>query len=170
MSADPAERPPDRPFDARSLGRWLLLLGTCVVLGGLPGAAVAVVVAAVRLARLPDRLLGALGVLALLIVPAVVVAGGLPGPSTVAPTFVSDSLVPHQLTFAGLALVSIWAIVDLAGHLRRERGSDLAPDVDAVAAEGGARTGPLLGRWLGPALVVVIAVGALAASVAVVQA
>lgn len=152
--SDVAARP-----GAVAIGRWLLLLGGGVLLAGPAGAAVAVVVAAIALARLPQRLAGALGVLALVVVPAVVVAGGLPSPSTVSPTFASSSLVPHQLTFIGLALVGLWAVTDV---LARRGGEPSAEPAESSTWLPLGRIGGLLvAGGVGVALVV--------ASIAVLQ-
>ena len=73
------------------------------------------------------------------------------------PAFVSRSLVPHHLAYTGLALVSVWAVIDLSAALRSRRftvAAQEAPDDERV-------------RPAAVALVGLVAVGALAASWAV---
>jgi hypothetical protein len=137
------------------VGAWLVLAGACIALDGAVGGAVAVAIAAVVLADLPRRLLAVAGVVALLAVPVAVIARGLPTDDEVSPAFVVGSLVPHHLMFAGLVLVGTWAVLDRRAHPRLGAG-DAAPGAP-----------PPLPIAIGVALVVVVALGAVAASIAV---
>ncbi len=148
---------------ARSLGAWLVLLGVAVALDGLVGGLVAVVVGAVLLARLPARILGALGSVALLAVPITVVIQGVPTPAEVSPAFVTRSLVPHHLTFAGLVWAGAWAVLDLLPHLVS------SPEPTEVVA-GAAGSAAPVDRVLAVVLVLVVAVGAVLACAAVLHA
>lgn len=139
------------------VGGWLLFAGACTALAGVAGLAAAVVVAAVLLARLPHRVLGALGVVALAAVPLVVVGRGLPSEAEVSPFFVSGSLWPHHLAFGGLVLVGAWAVLDVR---RRLAGGTLDP-VPAPPPRP-----PLA---IGVAIVALVALGAVAATLAVLQ-
>lgn len=143
----------------RGLGAWLLFAGACVALDGAVGGAVAVLVAAVVLAGLPRRLLAVAGLVALAAVPVAVVGRGLPTDDEVSPAFVVGSLVPHHLMFAGLVLVGTWAVLDLA---HRRRAGEPAVAVPPIP--------PRLPLGLGLAIVAIVAVGAIAASVAVLAA
>lgn len=147
----------DRRGALAPVGAWLLLAGACTALAGLAGLATAVVVAAVLLARLPHRVLGALGVAALAAVPVVVLGRGLPSEGEVSPFFVAGSLWPHHLAFAGLVLVGAWAVLDLRVRLA-------ASPPDAVPAPP-----PRPPLVVGVVLVAVVAVGATVATLAVLQ-
>ena len=147
---------PPRP-SWRAVGGWILLVGVAVALDGLVGGLTLVVIAAVLLAGLAPRVIGALGVLLLVLAPIAVVVEGVPSASEISPAFVSRSLLPHHLTFAGLVLVSAFALLDLVPHLRDWAGGERPPQDD----------GPPLGAVLGTVVVVVVALGALAACWAV---
>ena len=147
---------PTRP-SLRAVGAWLLLIGVAAALDGLVGGLTVVVVAAVLLAGLPTRLLGLLGVLCLAGAPIAVMVRGVPTSEEISPAFVVRSLLPHHLTFAGLVLVCAFALIDLAPHLR-----DWA-DLPRAAQDDG----PPLGALVGTVVVVLVAVGALAACAAV---
>lgn len=147
-------------MNARSVGSWTVLLGAAVLLDGVVGGLVVVVVGAVALARLPWRILGGLGVVALVAVPLVVLGLGLPATDEVSPTFVSRSLAPHHLAFAGLVWVGAWAVLDLLPHIAAAAAAP-HPDDPRPAPTSRRR------RLAGAVLVAVVAVGAVAASVAV---
>ncbi|MEZ5183472.1 MAG: hypothetical protein R2702_16595 [Acidimicrobiales bacterium] len=138
-----------------AVGGWLLLAGGATALDGLVGLGVAVLVGAVLLAGGPPRALGALGTAALAAVPVVHLGRGLPSDDEVSPFFVAGSLWPHHLAFAGLVLVGSWAVLDL-GHQLRSSPPDPVP---AVPSRPPVRAAA--------ALVLAVAVGAVAASVAV---
>jgi hypothetical protein len=143
----------------RGLGAWLLLAGACVAIDGAVGGAVAVLVAAVVLAGLPRRLLAIVGVVALAAVPVAVVGRGLPADDEVSPAFVVGSLVPHHLMFAGLVLVGTWAVLDLVARRRAgEPAVAVPPPPDRLPVA------------VGLAIVGIVAIGAIAASVAVLAA
>lgn len=145
-----------------SLGAWLVLLGVTVALDGLVGGLVAVVVGAVLLARLSPRILGALGTLALLGVPVAVLVQGVPTPEEVSPLFVTRSLVPHHLTFAGLVWAGAWAVLDLLPHL--VTAAETADPLD------GAPPSAPVDRVLAAVVVLAVAIGAVLACAAVLHA
>lgn len=159
-----------------AIAAWFLFAGVCFALDGAVGIAVAVVVAAVVLARLPRRWLGALGLAALVAAPASVLLDGLPSPAEVSPGFVTRSLLPHHLTFAGFALVSAWVVLDLAEHLRVTARDALLHDDDVAVPDGqrpqevGSDVEPLghVGWPVRLALLAVVGAVALAGAVAVV--
>ena len=154
----------------RPVAAWLGLIGLCVVLNGVAGAAVAVLVGALLLAKAPLRWLGIAGVVALAVVPIVVLGGGLPSAGEVSPSFVSRTLVPHHLTFAGLVLVSTWAVLELVPHLGDRRSSGDGTGAPGPASRGedpGAARARLVAGLL---LVGAVAVGAVVAVQAVLQA
>ncbi len=136
-----------------AVGAWLVLAGACTALDGIVGLGVAVVVAAVLLARLPRRWLGVLGVAALALVPVVVLARGLPDRDEVSPFFVAGSLWPHHLAFAGIAWTMTWAVLDLRARL-------VATPPDPVVATPGRPPLPV-------AIALVVLVGALAVAAVV---
>jgi hypothetical protein len=142
------------------IGSWCALLGVAVFLGGWMGGVGAVVVAVVVLADLPKRVIGVVGVASLVCVPLFVLLAGLPARSEVSPAFVNASLWPHRLAFVGLLLVGTWAILDLLPHLRRE--AEEAPPAPVPA--------PVPPTFLAVVLVLLVAAGAVAASLAVLQA
>lgn len=160
-AAEPAEvvRRVPRP-KLRSVGLWLLLVGGAIALDGVVGGLTLVLVAAVLIAGINPRVLGALGVVALLGAPVAVLLRGLPGADEISPLFVVGSLVPHHLTFAGLTLVSAFALIDLAPHLETWATTPRAPQDD----------GPPLGALLSTAVAIVVALAALWACAAVLQA
>lgn len=147
----------------RAVGAWIVLLGAAVVLDGLVGGLAVVVIGAVALARLPWRVLGALGVAALVAVPVVVLGLGLPSIDEVAPTFVSRSLLPHHLAFAGLLWAGTWAVIDLLPHITAVAATP-QPGVPDVAEPSRGR------RLAGLAAVALVAVAAVVASLAVLRA
>lgn len=166
VPVDPEAPTPDgvvvpRGPSARAVGGWLVLLGAAVALDGVVGGLAAVVIAALVLARLPLRVLGALGVAALVATPIAVLAQGLPATDEVSPSFVTRSLLPHHLVFAGLVWVGTWAVLDLLPHLV---APSEVPDADDGPPTSRAR------RLAGTALTAAVAVAALAACVAVLQA
>jgi hypothetical protein len=147
------------------LGALVAFTALALFLDGLAGASAGVIVAAVLLARLPLRTIGGIGVACLVAAPIVVAAQGVPTPADLTPAFVARSLWPHHLTFVGLALVGAWVVADVVGAAWR--GGDEA----AVAAEA-TEEGPepaVVGAalWLRVGMVAVVALGAAAASVAV---
>lgn len=149
----------------RPLGAWVLLLAVTVALDGLVGGLAAVVVGAVLLARLPARIVGALGSVALLAVPIVVVILGIPTAEEVSPAFVTRSLVPHHLTFVGLVWAGSWAVLDLLPHLVA------TPEPVALEAGGaGDGSSSTAERIAAAVVVLVVAVGAVLACAAVLQA
>ena len=144
----------------RAVIAWLVLTGIAVALDGLVGGLALVVVAAVVLAGLSPKVLGALGTVLLVLVPVAIFIRGVPTAAEVSPAFVTRSLVPHHLTFAGLILVCAGALLDVWPHL-----------VDYAAADHhDQRDGPPLGTVFGAAVVLVVAVGAVLACMAVLQA
>jgi hypothetical protein len=158
---DAAEAPrparlPARP-SWRSVGGWLVLVGAAVALDGPVGGLALVFVAAVLLAGLSPRIVGGVGVALLVLAPLAVILEGLPSESQVSPAFVSRSLLPHHLTFAGLVLVSAYALIDLIPHLRAW----------AAGAHPAPAEGPPLGTALGVAITALVAIGAVAACAAV---
>ena len=72
---------------------------------------------------------------------------------------VTDTLVPHHLVFAGLALVSTWVILDVASHRVRLPHPEVTGHADGLGW-------PL---WLRRALFAVVAVAAVVASVLVLR-
>lgn len=156
-SAEPEGRGPVRPTPW-AIGGWLVLVGLAVALDGPVGGLALVFVAAVLLAGVSPRLIGGVGVLLLALAPLAVVLEGLPARSQVSPAFVTRSLVPHHLTFAGLLLVCAFALIDLAPHLRAWADAARPPQDD----------GPPLGAVAGVVVTAVVALAALAAGAAVV--
>jgi len=140
---------------------WLALLVGAIALDGWVGGVVAVVVAVVLAARLSPRVLGALGVVAIFGSLVAVLVDGVPSPSEVSPAFVSRSLLPHHLMFAGLVWVGAWAVLDLVPHLVAH--GDLA---DAP----GEPTPSVVERRLAVGIVVVVGLALAVASWAVLQA
>jgi hypothetical protein len=102
----------------RGFVAWVLLTGIAVALDGPTGAAVGVLVLAVFLADAPRRVIGAAGVLALVAAPVAVLVRGVPTDEDVSPAFVTGSLWPHHLVFAGVALLATFVVLDLWDHLR----------------------------------------------------
>lgn len=147
----------------KAVGLWLLLVGLAVALDGLVGGFAIVVVAAVLLARISPRVLGLLGGVALLAVPMAIAIEGIPTDGDVSPLFVYRSLIPHHLTFVGLVWVSAFALLDLAPHLKDWASS-------AVPTDEHLDDPPPLGVIPGIAVVVVVAVAAVFACMAVLQA
>ncbi len=167
--ADDAARPTVEPVaSARGVAAWVGLVAVLGALDGLPGTAAALVVGVVVLARLPRRWIGRIGVAALVAVPVVVVAGGVPTEAQVSPAFVSRSLWPHHLAFVGLTLVCTAAVLELLPSLRSLRRAGV---VHADDADPGRRAPlaslPLVARG---AAVALVAIGLLASCVAVLRA
>lgn len=160
--ADDAGRGAAPPLPVRPSWRavvgWLLLVGAAVALDGLVGGLALVFVAAVLLAGASTRIIGGVGVALLVAAPVAILIEGLPSESQVSPAFVTRSLLPHHLTFAGLVLVCAFALIDLIPHLRAW----------AAGSHPARNDGPPLGTALGVAITAVVAVGALAACAAVV--
>ncbi|WP_421121053.1 hypothetical protein ACE2AJ_07205 [Aquihabitans daechungensis] len=148
-------RPP-RP-SLWAVGGWLLLVGLAVALDGPVGGFTMVAIAAVLLAGLPTRLIGGLGVLLLALTPVAIILEGIPTDREISPEFVTRSLLPHHLAFAGLVLVGAFALIDLAPHLRDWAAAERPPQDD----------GPPFGTVIGAVLVALVAVGALLACRAV---
>lgn len=144
----------------RAIALWLVATGAAVAIDGVVGGLALVFVAAVVLAGISARVIGAVGVLLLAAAPMAVLFEGIPSDADVSPLFVTRSLLPHHLTFAGLILVCSYALIDLAPHLR-----DWAQGDHPVQDDG-----PPFGTVVGVAVVAVVAVGALAACVAVLRA
>lgn len=147
---------PARP-SWRAVAIWLVVTGVAVAIDGLVGGLALVFIAAVLLAGLPTRIIGGVGVALLAAVPVAIVLAGVPSDSDVSPAFVTRSLVPHHLTFAGLILVCAFALLDLAPHLRAWAQAEHPPQDD----------GPPFGTVIGGVLVGIVAVGAVAACWAV---
>lgn len=158
----PDEVPPPPRAGAAS---WRLLVGggaLCLVgllLDGGPGLTVGIVVVAVILAGLPRALLGLLGVVALAGVPIAVLWRGLPSGDEISPAFVTGSLVPHHLTFAGLVLVGAWVVLDLAPSLKATDVVPVDPREDGLVP---------LPRWSARARIALFAVVAVVSAVALV--
>lgn len=131
-----------------------------MALDGVVGGLALVVVAAVVLAGLSPRVLGALGTVSLLLVPLAIFIRGVPDGSEISPALVTRSLIPHHLTFAGLTFVSAGALIELWPHLEAWAASDHHHTSE----------GPPLGTIAGVIVVAVVAVGAVLACVAVLQA
>lgn len=157
--ADGAPELPVRP-SLRVVGAWLLIVGVAVALDGLVGGLTVVAIAAVLLAGLPTRWIGGLGVLLLALAPVAFLVEGVPSASDVSPALVIRSLLPHHLTFAGLVLVSAYALIDVIPHLRSWAAADRPAQDD----------GPPLGAAIGAVVVGVVALGALLACRAVLAA
>lgn len=167
----PAEdvRPePGRVASARGVAAWLGFVAVLGALDGLPGTTAALVVGVIVLARLPRRWIGLVGVAALVAVPVVVLAGGVPTEAQVSPRFVTRSMWPHHLAFVGLALVCAAAVLELLPSLRslRRAGVVHADDADLVHRVPFAS----MPAWARRAVTAAVALGLLAASVAVLQA
>ena len=158
-AAGDAAQPPARP-SLRMVGLWLVLLGVAIALDGLVGGLVLVFVAAVLLAGIKPRILGAVGVALLVAAPISIVIAGVPTSEEVSPEFVVRSLVPHHLTFAGLVLVSAFALIDLGPHLKAWASLPRAAQDD----------GPPLGSLLGVLVTALVLVAAVLACAAVLQA
>ncbi|MCU1370919.1 MAG: hypothetical protein JWO77_2113 [Ilumatobacteraceae bacterium] len=154
--SSPSTAVPARPSWQAALA-WLVLAGVAVAIDGVVGGLAFVAIAAVLLAGLPTRLIGGLGVLLLIGAPIAIVIEGVPTDSGVSPAFVTRSLLPHHLAFAGLILVCAFALIDLAPHLRAWAEGDHPAQDD----------GPPFGTAIGVALVAAVAVGALVACWAV---
>lgn len=156
---EPAASSPVGPVkpSGKAIGLWLVLAGIAVAIDGVAGGLAFVVIAAVLLAGLPTRIIGGLGVLALIGAPIAVIIEGIPTDSGVSPAFVTRSLLPHHLTFAGLILVSGFALIDLAPHLRTWADGEHPTQDD----------GPPFGTIVGAVLVGIVAVGAVVACWAV---
>jgi hypothetical protein len=152
-------RVPTRP-SPWAIGGWLLLVGLAVALDGPVGGFTMVAIAAVLLAGLPKRLIGGLGVVLLVLTPVAIILDGIPADDEISPEIVTRSLLPHHLAFAGLVLVSAFALIDLAPHLRAWATAERPPQDD----------GPPLGTAVGAVVVGVVAVGALLACRAVLSA
>jgi hypothetical protein len=139
---------------------WVALTALGVVLDGVTGVILGLVVAVVVLARVPRRVLGALGVASLVAVPVVLLGRGLPSDQTVSPLFAVGSLWPHHLMFAGLVLVGVAAVSDLGDHLR-------ATARHADEGDPPSDPGTSLPTWLRRAAVAGAAVAALVIGVVV---
>lgn len=157
--AEPARPGPARP-SWRSIALWLVATGAAVAIDGAVGGLALVFVAAVVLAGAPARIIGAVGVVLLAAAPIAVLVEGIPSDADVSPLFVTRSLLPHHLTFAGLILVCSFALIDLAPHLRDWAEGDHPTQED----------GPPFGTVAGVAVVAIVAIGAVAACVAVLSA
>ncbi len=152
---------------------WVVYAAGAVALDGTVGGLAAVAVAAVVLADLPNRWLGAAGVVAVAAVPIVVLFDGVPTDAEVSPSFVSRSMIPQHLMFVGLAWVGASAVRSVLPGLRRHRDDPEQPVPQADgSAELPAPVEPLgrLGTAARVVLVAVVLVSALAASAAVLAA
>lgn len=145
-------------------GLWLATAGILVALDGPVGAAVAVGIAAVVLAGLPRSVLALVGVVLLASVPIAVLVNGLPADDEVSPQFVVGSLWPHHLTLAGLVLLGSYVVLDVAAQRRAEVAAGRGPTPD-----GDDLPGPVP-RPVAWALLAIVAIGAVAASLAVLAA
>jgi hypothetical protein len=147
---------------------WLVLTALAFALDGVTGAAVGVLVAAIVLARLSPKVLGGLGVVALVAAPISILLKGVPDPSDVSPFFVAGDLWPHHLVFAGLALVGCCAVLELGDHLRaaahHEPVDGSGPHGDAPDPIEPAGRLPFVWRW---AAAIAVAVAGLVVAVAV---
>lgn len=139
---------------------WLALIAIGVALDGLVGGLAMVAVAAVLLAKVSPRALGAAGVLALVAVPVALIIQGIPTAADVSPAIVSETLVPHHLMFVGLVLCSAGAVLEMRPHLAEWRASAVRSDADLDGP-------PPLGVLVGVAVTSVVALGALWAIAAV---
>jgi hypothetical protein len=170
VEVPPADDAPPavRVATARGVAAWLVLVAVLGALDGLPGTVAALVVGVVVLARLPRRWIGLVGVAALVAVPVVVVAGGVPTEAQVSPAFVTRSMWPHHLAFVGLALVCTAAVLELLPSLRSlgRAGVVHAEDDDVVHRAPFAS----IPAWARYASVAVVALGLLVACVVVLQA
>lgn len=163
-----AQPPAARVASARGVAAWLVLVAVLAALDGLPGTTAALVVGVVVLARLPRRWIGLIGVAALVAVPIVVVAGGVPTEAEVSPGFVTRSMWPHHLAFVGLALVCTAAVLELLPSLRGLRRAGV---VHADDADPGHRSPfAVLPGWTRHTIVATVAVGLVVACLAVLQA
>lgn len=138
---------------------WLLYAVFLGLLDGLPGTLAALLVGVVYLGGFPRKVIGWVGVACLAAVPLAVVVAGIPTEASVSPKFVSRSLLPHHLTFVGLALVCSAAVIDLVPSLRAMRAAGVVhpEDTDPRHAEPFASLS-MRWRW---AIVSVVAVVAL---------
>lgn len=158
----------DRVATPRGVLAWVGLVLVLAALDGLPGTVAALVVGVIVLARLPRRWIGLTGVAALVAVPAVVVAGGVPTEAGVSPAFVIRSMWPHHLAFVGLALVCTAAVLELLPSLRALRVAAVVHD-DERDPTHRAPFGSWA-AWLCWSVTAVVAVGLLVACVAVLRA
>jgi hypothetical protein len=150
----------------------LALAVVATALDGAPGALAAVIVAATVLAGVRPRSVGLVGLLALAATPVVVLLDGVPSRNEVSPAFVSRSMWPHHLTFVGFVLLGAAVVMELGPALRAHLHDDVVPPGVPADAPDAPVAGPL-GRApasLRVALVVVVALGALAACIGVLQA
>ena len=97
---------------------WTAFALTAVLLDGPYGGVVPVIVAAVLLARLPMRVIGGIGVVAIGLVPFSLLLQGVPRPDEISPRFVVDAMAAHHLAFGGLLLVGTWAVLDMWPAMR----------------------------------------------------
>ena len=107
--------------------------------------------------------------------PLAVLVQGVPDDAGVSPAFVSASMWPHHLAFVGFVLVGASAIIELAPHLGRSRGAPASSATGAAARGGGGGEGAIdpVASWPMPARIAVVAIvglGAVVASVAVLSA
>lgn len=166
--ADHVRAPAERAATARGVAAWLALVVLLGALDGLPGTSAALVVGVVVLARLPRRWIGLVGVAALVAVPAVVVAGGVPTEAQVSPAFVTRSMWPHHLAFVGLALVCAAAVLELLPSLRNLRRAGVVHADDADLGHRAPFTS--LAPWVRYAVVGTVGIGLLVSCAAVLQA
>ena len=165
MDPEPVVEPADDPVapsgparpGARAVAIWLVLAGLAVALDGVVGGLTLVFIAAVLLAGAPIRIIGGAGVALLVLAPIAFLIEGIPSAASVSPALVTRSLLPHHLTFAGLVLVSAFALLDLAPHLGTWAAAERPRPDD----------GPPLGTVVGIAVVAVVAFGAVVACRAV---
>lgn len=168
VDADAAAAPAASGWSWRGAAAWSVLAVVLVLLDGWVGATVAILVAAAIVARVSMRVVGGVGVALLTAAAALVLADGLPRPSELSPAFVARSLVPHHLTFAGLALLSVAVVLDSLPHLVRARPATTPRPVDGRGRRIG--TPAPVPVAVGVALVAIVALGAAAACWAVWQA
>jgi len=123
----------------RGLAGWLALAAVAALLDGWVGLLAPFVVAVVVGARLRRSVLGAIGTFFLALAGLGVLLDSSGDRSDVHQAFVTRSLVPHHLTFLGLALVCTWVVLDLAPHLTGGRAGEPGTPEPAPLAGRSAR-------------------------------
>lgn len=159
--ADGSVRPPVWSLlpSLRATGTWLVLTGLAVALDGWTGLIVGVGIAAAVLAGVRPRTLTAAGVVCSALVPVWFLAQGSIAADDISPALVTESLVPHHLAFAAVALlVASVALTEVRSgrttHVREVDGADSTPE-RSVGPLGAAGDGL---RWAVVAVAVVLAV------------
>ena len=114
--------PPRRWYGRRALA-WVLLAAALTCFDGFVGLAVALVVGAVLMARLPSRNLILAGAVLLALVPVAVLTRGLSSSSNLSSNFALNNQVANHLAFAGLALVVVGIVLDVRKRAPAHRRS-----------------------------------------------